>query len=63
MSLYRFQDTTSYWSKLQIFSTRRVFGACIGRILIRILLYIDLPCAASPANHPPARPRAQRTTP
>jgi len=23
----------------------------------------DLPCAASPANHQPPRPRAQRTSP
>jgi len=26
-------------------------------------LPVDLPCAASPANHRPARPMAQRTSP
>ena len=36
------------------------------RLCAKDLLYTpasDLPCAASPANHRPARPRAQRTSP
>ena len=32
-------------------------------VFVAVMLVYDLPCAASPANHRPARPRAQRTSP